>query len=77
MIQYSTYKSYTKYKRLVAISKTRSMAENYTTIRVHDGTKDLLDRLGAKGDSYDDIVSRLAEAQLEDREHENRRTAPA
>jgi len=31
-----------------------------TSIRVKVETKDLLDKLGSKGDSYDDIILRLA-----------------
>jgi len=35
-----------------------------TTIRVKYSTKDLLDKIGSKGDTYDSIVSKLAKKHL-------------
>jgi len=36
-----------------------------TSIRIKYSTKELLDQLGSKGDSYDSIVSRIANEILE------------
>ncbi len=46
------------------------MAENdKSTIQVSNETKSRLDKLGAKGDSYDDIVKKL----LDDKESAEKR----
>jgi hypothetical protein len=37
------------------------MPETDTTIRLSQETKNKLEKLGAKGDTYDDIVKRLLE----------------
>ena len=48
---YTTYANYTLYM---------SNGNNETTIRISKKTKELLDSIGKKPESYDDIVNRIA-----------------
>lgn len=45
--------------------KTISDVMNTTTISVKKETKDMLDSFGAKGDTYDDVISEMSVAYEE------------
>jgi len=58
-MEYKNYKKYINYKNYINNVKIVAKINPNTTILISRETKSLLDSVGSKGDSYEDIIKRL------------------